>query len=181
MNANKTCGTEANANECQKIACSVFVAQANKHAFHWLFVGCPNECTSTSVWLRTNFSLKYRLHTDSVRLFTEHTPHKRMKANAVHLQVHIMCFACVFAFVSHSRTDVDSALCTNVTLFSYHLPVHTASQRCCITVQHYMSVPILQKFAQITLPILLKTVPFIWNGFWNFLYSPEDMQILLWD
>ncbi len=60
-NANKACGTEANANKCQKDACSAFAAQVNKQAFCWLFVGCPNECTSTSVWWWTYFSLKYRL------------------------------------------------------------------------------------------------------------------------
>ncbi len=37
-------------------------------------------------------------------LFAEHTPHKRMKGNAVHLHVHIM------RFVSHSCTNVDAAL-----------------------------------------------------------------------
>ncbi len=98
-NTNAACGTEANANECQKVACSAFAAQANEQAFRWLFVGCPNECTSTSVWLQTYFSLKYRLQMDSVRLFAEHMPHKQMKANAVHLHVHIMRFACIFAFV----------------------------------------------------------------------------------
>ncbi len=67
---------------------------------------------STSVWLRTYFSLKYRLQTDSVHLFIEHTPHKRMKVNAVRLYVHIMHFVCVFAFISHSRTDMDAALCS---------------------------------------------------------------------
>ncbi len=68
-NVKKACRTEVNANECQKV-CSAFATQANEHAFHWLFVGCPNECTSTSVWWRTYFSLKYRLQTDSVCLFT---------------------------------------------------------------------------------------------------------------
>ncbi len=61
----------------------------------------PNECTSTSVWLRTYFTLKYQLQIDSVRLFAKHTPHKRMKANAVRLHIHIMRFACLcvrFAF-----------------------------------------------------------------------------------
>ncbi len=43
---------------------------------------------------------------DSVCLFAEHMPHKRMKVNAVHLHVHIMHFI----FVSHSCTDVDTAL-----------------------------------------------------------------------
>ncbi len=109
-NTNKACGIETNANECQRVACSAFVTQANEQAFRWLFVGCPNECMSTSVWLQTYFSLKYRLQTDSVRLFAEHTPHKRMKANAVRLHVHILRFACVFAFVSHSHTDVDATL-----------------------------------------------------------------------
>ncbi len=52
-NANKACRTEANANECQKVACSAFTTQANEQAFYWLFVGCPNECTSASVWLWT--------------------------------------------------------------------------------------------------------------------------------
>ncbi len=68
-NVNEACGTEANANECQNVACSVFAAQANEQEFHWLFIGCPNKCMSTSVWLRTYFSLKYRLLTDSIRLF----------------------------------------------------------------------------------------------------------------
>ncbi len=67
-NANKACGTEANAKECQKVACSAFTAQANEQAFHWSFVGCPNECISTSVWLWTYFSLKYRLQMDGIRL-----------------------------------------------------------------------------------------------------------------
>ncbi len=47
---------------------------------------------------------------DSIRLFAEHTPHKRMKENAVRLHVHIMHFACIFTFVSHSHTVVDAAL-----------------------------------------------------------------------
>ncbi len=41
-NANKARGTEANANECQKVACLAFATQANKQVFRWLFVGCPN-------------------------------------------------------------------------------------------------------------------------------------------
>ncbi len=49
--------------------------------------------TSTSVWLWTYFSLKYQLQIDSVCLFAKHTPHKRMKANAVCLLVHITHFA----------------------------------------------------------------------------------------
>ncbi len=108
-NANKACGTEANANDCQKVACSAFTAQANEQVFCWLFIGCLNDCTSTSVRWRTYFSLKYRLQTDSVRLFAEDTPHMRMKMNAVRLHVHITHFACVFTFVSHSCTDVDVA------------------------------------------------------------------------
>ncbi len=109
-NANKACGPEANANECQKVACSVFAAQANEQTFCWLFVGCPNKCTSTSVWLRTYFSLKYRLQMDNIRLFAKHKPHKRMKASAVRLHIHIMRFACLYAFVSCLHTDVDAAL-----------------------------------------------------------------------
>ncbi len=105
-NANKACEAEANAKECQKVAYSVFAAQVNKQAFRWLFVGCPNECTSTSVWLRTYFSLKYRLQVDSIRLFAKHTPHKRMKVNAVCLHGYIMRFACVLC----SCTDVGAAL-----------------------------------------------------------------------
>ncbi len=105
-NANKACGTEVNVNECQKVACSVFATQANKQAFRWLFVCCPNECTLTSVWLRTYFSLKYRLQTDSVCLFAKLTLHKLMKANAVHLHIHIMRFT----FLLCSRADVDVAL-----------------------------------------------------------------------
>ncbi len=35
--------------------------------------------------------------------------HKRMKANAVRLHVHIMRFACVFTFVLRLRTNVDVA------------------------------------------------------------------------
>ncbi len=77
-NANKACGMGANANECQKVACSAFGTQVNEQAFRWLFIGCPNEYMSTSVQLRTYFSLKYRLQMDSVCLFAEHTPHKRM-------------------------------------------------------------------------------------------------------
>ncbi len=46
---NKTCGSEANANECQKVACSAFAAQANEQVLRWLFVGCMNEYKSTSV------------------------------------------------------------------------------------------------------------------------------------
>ncbi len=107
--ANKAWGTEANANECQQVACSTFAAKVNEQASCWFFIGCPNECTSTSVWLGMYFSLKCQLQTDSVRLFAEHTPHKRMKVNAVRLHVYIMLFACVFVFVSHSRTDVDVA------------------------------------------------------------------------
>ncbi len=110
VNVNKACEIEANANECQKVACSAFATQANWQAFRWSFIGCPNECTSTSVWFRTYFSLKYRLQMDSVCLFAERTPHKWMKMNAVRLQVHIMRFACIFTFVSHSRTDMDAAL-----------------------------------------------------------------------
>ncbi len=107
--ANKACETEANANKCQKVACSAFTAQANEQTFRWSFVGCPNECTSTSVQLRTYFSLKYRLQMDSVRLFAEHTPHKRMKTNAVRQHIHIIHSACVFVFVLHSCTNVDAA------------------------------------------------------------------------
>ncbi len=92
-NANKACRSEANANECQIGACSAFATQANEQVFRWSFVGCPNEYTSTSVRLRTYFSLKYRLQMDSVRLLVEHTPHKQMKANAVCLHVYIMHFA----------------------------------------------------------------------------------------
>ncbi len=97
-NANKACAAEANANKCQKVACSAFAAQANELAFRWSFVGCPNEFTSTSVRLWTYFSLKYWLQMDSVHLFAKHTPHKRMKANAVRLHVHIMRFCIHFAF-----------------------------------------------------------------------------------
>ncbi len=63
--------------ECQKVAYSAFAAQANEQSFRWLFIGCPNECTSTSVQWRMYFSLKYQLQMDSVRLFVEHMlPHK---------------------------------------------------------------------------------------------------------
>ncbi len=49
----------------------------------------------------------FLLSTDSRRIaFAEHTPHKRMKANAVCLHIHITSFA----FVSHLRTDMDAAL-----------------------------------------------------------------------
>ncbi len=41
-NANTACGTEANANKCQKVACSAFSTQANEEVFRWLFVGSPN-------------------------------------------------------------------------------------------------------------------------------------------
>ncbi len=108
-NAKKACGTEVNRNECQKVACSAFATQANEQAFRWLFVGSPNACTSTLIWLRTYFSLKYWFQMNSVRLFAEHTPHKQMKANAVQLHDHIMRFTCVFAFISHSRTHADAA------------------------------------------------------------------------
>ncbi len=108
-NANKACGTEANANECQKVACSAFVTQANEQEFRWLFVGCPNKCTSTSVRLQTYFSLKYRLQTDSNRLLAKHTPHKWMKVNAVRLHVHIMCFVCVFAFTYRCGHGLEEA------------------------------------------------------------------------
>ncbi len=59
--------------------------------------------------VRIYFSLKYRLQMDSVRLFAKHMPHKRMKANAVRLHVHIMRFMFIFAFVPHSHTDVGAA------------------------------------------------------------------------
>ncbi len=78
VNANKACRTEGNANECQKVACSAFAAQANEQVFRWSFVGCSNEYTSISVWLWTYFSLKYGLQTDSVCLFAKHIPHKRI-------------------------------------------------------------------------------------------------------
>ncbi len=106
-NANKACGTKANANECQKVAYSAFAAQANEQAFHWSFVGCPNEYTSTLVWLRTYFSLKYRLQTDSIHLFTN-IHHISEWRQMLFAYMTTLCVSCAF---SHLRTDVDAALC----------------------------------------------------------------------
>ncbi len=63
--------------------------------------------TSISVWLQTYFSLKYRLQTDSVRLFPERSPHKRMLFSAPRLHVHIN-ISLIFAHLMwHLCTDVD--------------------------------------------------------------------------
>ncbi len=66
-NANETCRTEANPNECQKVVC---LASA--------------ELNELNVWpaLWTYFSLKYRLQTDSVGLFIKCSLHKWMMFNA---------------------------------------------------------------------------------------------------
>ncbi len=55
--ANKACGTEANANECQKVACSAFAAQVNKQAFHWL-PQCQSPCVQR---IATLAALKYSI------------------------------------------------------------------------------------------------------------------------
>ncbi len=77
-----------------------------QHSPHKQTIKCCSGY-SWAVWMnvhphqydaRTYFSLKYRLQTDSVRPFAKYTPHKRMKANAVLLHVHIMCFHVCFAF-----------------------------------------------------------------------------------
>ncbi len=77
--------------ECQQMpkSCLFSVRRSSECASVPLVI----RCTSTSVRWRTYFSLKYQLQTDSVRLLAKHTPHKRMKANAVRLHVHIMRFA----------------------------------------------------------------------------------------
>ncbi len=75
-----------------------------------LFGVCLVKHTSA---LRTYFSLKYRLQTDSIRLFTEYSPHKQMLFAALRLHDHInisLIFACL---IRHLRTDVDTALHDN--------------------------------------------------------------------
>ncbi len=68
---------------------------------------------SSSVQLRTYFSLKYRLQTDSVRLFKECSPHKRMLFTSPRLHIHInisLISTCLirvriaFAFALHSHS-----------------------------------------------------------------------------
>ncbi len=57
-----------------------------------------------------HFSLKYQLQTDSVRLFTEHSPHKRMRFTAPWLHIHINISLISTCLIQHLRTDVDAAL-----------------------------------------------------------------------
>ncbi len=91
MNANDACGTEAKTNECQKMVCLEF-AKLNIH-----------------LALRTYFPLKYRLQTDSIRLFTERSPHKRMLFTAPWIHVHINISLNFASLIRHLRTDVDAA------------------------------------------------------------------------
>ncbi len=90
-NANKVCGTVANPNEYQKVVCLAFASL--------------NICAA----LRTYFSLKYRLQTDNVRLFTKCSPHKRMLFAALRLHVHINISLNSACFIQHSHTEVDMA------------------------------------------------------------------------
>ncbi len=55
------------------------------------------------------FSLKYRLEVDSIRLFTEHSSHKRMLFAALLLHVHINISLISTCIIRHLRTDVDTA------------------------------------------------------------------------
>ncbi len=72
--------------------------------------------TSTSVWLRTYFSLKYRLQTDSIRLFIKHSLHKQMLFSALRLHVHINISLIFTHLIWYSRTHVYAALHTRETL-----------------------------------------------------------------
>ncbi len=101
-NANKAYGTEANTNECQKVACLVFAAQANEQVFRWLFVSCPNECMSASVWLRTIFLWSI----DSRQIAFACLP------NICHISEwrRMLCAYTSTLCVLHSRTDVNTAL-----------------------------------------------------------------------
>ncbi len=84
------------------------------------------KCMSTSVWLQTSFSLKHQLQTNSVLLFAEHMPHKRMLFT-------YMSPLCVLRMFSHSfciciqmwtRLKVYVCLVCNVhDLFLSHLEV----------------------------------------------------------
>ncbi len=69
-------------------------------------------------------SLKYRLQTDSIWLFTKRSPHKQMLFAAPRLHIHINISPISACLIWHSRTDVDIALLTcniNVLLsINYH-------------------------------------------------------------
>ncbi len=100
-NANKACGTEANANECQKVACLAFATQANEEVFRWSFCWLPE-------WM-------YIHHYDYKRIFLWSTDSRRTvfacSLNICHIsEWRWMLFAytstlCVFAFVLHLCTD----------------------------------------------------------------------------
>ncbi len=60
--------------------------------------------------LRTYFSLKYRLQTNSVWLFTKHSPHERMLFAVPRLHVYTNIFLISACLIPHSCTDVDAAL-----------------------------------------------------------------------
>ncbi len=68
------------------------------------------EYTSTSVRLRTYFSLNCQLQTDSIRLFMECLPHKRMLFSAPQLHVHINISFVFARLIWYSCTDVNTAL-----------------------------------------------------------------------
>ncbi len=91
-NANEACKTEANPNECQRVGCLAFT-QLNIHPA-----------------LRMYFSLKYQFQTDSIWLFIEHSPQKRIMFAAPRLHVHINISLIPSCLIRRSCTDVDAAL-----------------------------------------------------------------------
>ncbi len=99
VNANEACRTETNPNECQKMV---------RLAFTYLNVHPA---------LRTYFSLKYQLQTDSVRLFTKCSSHKQMLFVVPQLHIRISISIISACLIWHSRTDVDAASCTAWTRF----------------------------------------------------------------
>ncbi len=93
----------------KKVACSAFVTQANEQVFRWLFLaawmnGRPHQYDGEHLFHRTYFSLKYRLQTDSIACSLNI---RRISEWRWRLFAYTSTL-CVFAFVSHPRTDVDT-------------------------------------------------------------------------
>ncbi len=104
---NKTCGTEANAKKLL-VQHSPHKRTSKRSAGYSLAARmnvCPHQQDGERIFLWS---------TDSRQIAFTCSPNicrKWMKVNAVRLHIYIMCFACVFVFVSCSHTDVDAALC----------------------------------------------------------------------
>ncbi len=109
-NTNKACGTERMPTNAKKLVvqCPSHKRMSKRSAGYSLPAQmnvCPHQYDCERIFLWS---------TDSRWIvFAKHTPHKRMKANAVRLHVHIMCFVCVFVFILRLHTDVDAALDTS--------------------------------------------------------------------